>query len=490
MSALVPARALAVRVPTLFVQGGLAAAVGSLVNVPLALDTAGAHVAALSFSLDYDATCLALATDDQDRNGLPDAIVFDAPTQFRASVSVNPGGQQGRLDVMLIDYIPPLAALRDTAALITIQFRIVCPLSPGLIDYADVRFATTPAVGFSDNNGRDLPGVTREGVVQIIGAIPGETPTPTPTPLAAFGSPTPTPIATVSSTPLPAPLVLIEPMAVPERIARTDRSVLFILDYVVLTAVSNVTLSIRVPEHTYFDATASTLGWHCGAEIVNKACQFPLYKTDHQNSMSGRLFFAVALNWPLPVNVTHIEFVSTIVANGEASSPIPPVILPVLATDAPPMPDGLVLDLQTQLLEVVAGRDHELFYTFTYTDSGQSPLSAVELRLLLPSVATAHAPAEGALQWTCPLTATEQDVCTLFVQEMQPNAHGQAPFLLQLEPSSLLQMGAIILVAYAVQDEIVLSRATSIVPIWQSGDFNPVDTLIFLPVIINAQAEE
>ncbi len=150
--------AVAPRGPTLFVQGGLGGTVGSLVDVPLALDTAGAHVAALSFALDYDATCLALTLDDQDRNGLPDAIVIDAPTQFHAAVSVNPGGQQGQLSVMLVDYIPPLAALHDTAALMTIQFQIVCPLAPGLIDYAYVRFASTPAVGFSDNEGAICPG--------------------------------------------------------------------------------------------------------------------------------------------------------------------------------------------------------------------------------------------------------------------------------------------------------------------------------------------
>jgi len=477
------ALALAARAPTLFVQGGLAAPVGSMVDVPLALDTAGAHIAALSFSLDYDATCLALAPDDQDRNGLPDAIMFDVPAQFRASASVNPGGQQGRLDVMLLDYIPPLAALRDTAALITIQFRVICPLAPGLIGYAYVRFAATPAVGFSDNDGRDLPGVTREGGVRIIGAIPGETATPTPTPSVPNGSPTPTPLATAPSTPLPAPLVVLEMMTTPARIASTDRSVLFIIDYVILTAVSNVTLSMGVPEHTYFDPTTSTLGWQCGVELVNKTCQFSLYETDRQNNMSGRLFFAVALNWPLPVNVTQIEFMITILGNGEASSPIQPVILPVLAHAETSVPDGLVLDLHTLTPELFAGHDHELIYTFTYTNSSKSVLNALELRLVLPSAATVQALAEGALQWRCQAEATKQVICTLLVQGVQPNARGQVAFLLRLEPSSLLEMEAVVLVAYAVQEEQKLSSATSIVPIWQSADIPPLNIILFLPII-------
>lgn len=486
------APALTSNVTTLFVQGGLAAPVGGIVDVPLALDTAGAHVAALSFSLDYDATCLALDPTDSDQNGVPEAIVIDAPAQFRAFISVNPNHRQGRLDVLLIDYIPPLASLRDTPSLITIQFRVICPLAPGLIDYAYVRFATLPAAGFSDNDGRDLPGVTREGVVQIIGAIPGATPTPTQTPFAPVGSPTPTLIATAPSTSIPAPVVLLETMTAPERIARTDRSVIFVVDYVVLTAVSNVTLRIEVPEHTNFDTAASTLGWQCSTEIVNRVCQFPLYVADQheanrQTTMSGRLFFAVTLNWPLPPKVTQIAFVATIVANGEPSSQIEPVVLPVLSTDATPLPDGLALTLQSMAPELVAGREHELLYSFTYTNSGQSTLKAVELRLVLPPAATVRAPAGGTLQWNCPSAATEQDVCTIFVQEIQPNGQAQAPFLLQLEPSAVLKMGAVVLVAYAVQEERMLSGATSIVPIRQSAEGPSDDTLLFLPFIINGQ---
>lgn len=109
------------------------------------------------------------------------------------------------------------------------------------------------------------------------------------------------------------------------------------------------------------------------------------------------------------------------------------------------------------------------------------------MRLVLPPAATVRAPAGGTLQWNCPSAATEQDVCTMFVQEIQPNGQGQAPFLLQLEPSAVLKMGAVVLVAYAVQEERMLSGATSIVPIRQSAEAPPDDTLLFLPFIINGQ---
>ena len=479
------APALTSNVTTLFVQGGLAAPVGSLVDVPLALDTAGAHVAGLSFSLDYDANCLALDPADGDRNGLPDAIVIDAPAQFRASASVNPGGRQGRLDVMLIDYIPPLAALRDTPALITIQFRVICPLAPGLIDYAYVRFASTPAVGFSDNEGRDLPGVAREGVVQIIGAIPSETPTPTATLFIPFGSPTPTLIATAPSTPIPPPLVLIETLVAPQRITRSDRSMIFIVDYVVLTTMSNVTLSIRVPEHTYFDMTASTLGWQCGTEIVNRQCQFPLYETNRQTSMSGRLFFAVTLNWPLPAQVTQIEFTSLIQVNGVPSNQIQHLILPVLTMDAP-QSGALTLDLQTNTAELVTELDHELAYTLTYTNSSQTVLQAVTFHLVLPPAATIRPAPDTSFDWACWLVATGQPECTFEVSELEPGAKGQAQFILNLAPPTRRNaVSAVVVVVYASQEGRVVSSNSAVVPIRQPLATDPDRRRLLLPLIIN-----
>jgi hypothetical protein len=150
-------------------------------------------------------------------------------------------------------------------------------------------------------------------------------------------------------------------------------------------------------------------------------------------------------------------------------------------------PIPFTLTLQTLSPELITGRDHELLYSFAYTNSGQITLKAVELRLVLPSVATVRAPARGTLRWNCPPAATEQDVCTWFTPEIQPYGHGQTPFLLQLEPSTVLKMGAVILVAFALQEDRVLSRATSIVPIRQSAEGPHDDTLLFLPVIINGQ---
>lgn len=475
----------AARTSALFVQGGLAATVGSLVDVPIGFDSGGAHVAALSFSLDYDSECLALSPDDQNHDGLPDAFMLDAPTQFIPSIDMNPGNQQGRVDVILADYIPPLAALRDSAALFTIQFRIICPLAPGLVFDAHVDFATTPVAGFSDPSGYDLPGVARGGAVQVIGAIPGATPTPIETTTPPAGSPTPTATATA---PVPNSVVLIEVMALPEQLTYADRSVIFVLDYVVLEAESDVMLSIPVPQHTYFDATASTLGWQCDSDIVNRKCQFALYETTRQSSMNGRLFFAVGLNWPLPAKVTQIEFVGTIETKGEPSSQIQSLVLPLHSVDVIPQIGDLALDLNTVTPELVAGRDHELPYTFTYTNSGQTVLHAVEFYLILPVSATVRRPSEEIFAWECASTASNQVVCTVMLNEIQPGAQGQAPFMLVLEASSLRNMSAIALVVYAVHEGIVLSSDASGVPIRQFWEPDVGGTKYFLPFIGDSYA--
>ncbi|MCX6046411.1 MAG: hypothetical protein NT075_14995 [Chloroflexi bacterium] len=477
---------LAARTPAIFVQGGLAGPVGSMIAVPIAFDSVGDHVAALSFTLDYDDTCLALDPADRNRDGLPDSIVMDVPAQFFPSISVNPGGQSGRLSVVLADYIPPLAALLDTAALVTIQFQIVCPLAPGLITYASVDFATAPAVGFSDNTGRDLPGVARAGVVEVIGAIPGITPTPTVTPTPLAGSPTPTLIPTAPSTPIPPPAMVLEVSAWPERITRADRSVLFILDYVVLTTKDDLALDILVPQHSYFDAMASTFGWQCGSEVVNQHCRFPLYDTAHPNNLNGRLFFAVGLNWPLPASVTQIAWTATVMVNDEPSNQVQPLVLPVLPADSSLPSNPLTLDLSTANAEFVVGHDHELLYTFTYTNSGQVPLAGIAFHLVLPPATLIRQAPSAPFDWHCRFAVDGQQECALSAAEISPGAPGKQQFVLSFVTAvARSTKSAIVLVVYATQAGRVLNSHSLVVPMQQPEGNEPEIIRLFLPLISN-----
>lgn len=474
----------AAMMPALFVQGGLSGDVGSLVDVLIAFDSGGAHVAALSFSFNYDAGCLALALDDANRDGIPDAIRIDSAAQFFVSVQVHPNNDSlGRIDIMIVDYLPPLAALRDNAALVTIQFRIVCALDPGLVSYTHVGFAEAPPAGFGGARGDDLVGITRDGVVQIIGALPGATPTPTPTP--ATGSPTPTLVPTIPNT--PTPVVLLDVIPAPSRLTRVDRAVIFVVDYAVLSVADQIALSIPVPEHTYFDSTASSLGWQCTAELANRRCRTTLYSAANPKTMNGRLFFAVALNWPLPTHVTQIEFTALVEVNGVVTSQLEPIRLPLLPGDPIAEPGSLALALQAGVTEVEAGRDHKLDYTLAYTNSGQAPFQALSLHLVLPLAATLHPADARPLDWICSTAEEGAANCVLAINELAPDAYGEAPFVLALPSTSLEKMAAVVVIAYATEGGHLVGSSSSAAPVRHSEESDRVTRRLFLPVVMRGR---
>lgn len=472
----------AASMPRLFIPGGLAAPVGSLVDVPIAFDSGGTHVAAISFSLDYGHECLAFDPADQDKNGLPDALLFNAPAQFFPSVAVHAAEQHGRIDIILADYIPPLAALPDTSALVTIQFRIVCPVAPGLTQNAHVRFAAAPAVGFSDPAGRAIAGAAYDGTVQVIGALPDPSPTviqtttpPSPTPPV---SPTPTPGGTI-----PPPQVALELTAWPERITPTDRSLFLILDYIVLMATGDATISATVPQAVQVDTTSSTPGWLCEAKLANNQCLFLLPKQTLHHSVSGRLFLTMKLNSP-PGAGTQLDFVATLQTNDGLSSQTQHLVLPVLPADPPPPLSALSVDLVAETSEVIAGLDDSLVYTLTYTNTTGAALQGVEFHLILPTAGAVRSTEEVLLDWHCLLVTNRQSVCTLQVDMIEPGTR-QQQFMLQLEQlSQLKDMAIFILAVYVTHNGKILSTSSSLVPVRQ----RLVDEFVmFLPLIARGQ---
>ncbi|MFN8440014.1 MAG: hypothetical protein U0175_04545 [Caldilineaceae bacterium] len=472
----------ATRTPAIFVQGGLEASVGSLIDVPIAFDSAGQHVAALSFSLNYEDACLSLDPSDLDHNGLPDAITIDAPAQFFPSITINQDDQPGRMNVVLADYIAPLAALRDSAALMIFQFRIVCPLAPGLTHEALVGFAAAPAVGFSDGTGHDLPGVARDGAVQVIGTNATVTATPTQTSPPLATSPTPTAIATTPSTPIPTPVVTLETTIWPEQLTPTDRNVIVILDYVILNPANIILLTIPVPTHTYFDETASTIGWHCGSELINKQCQYTLYETTRPHRLSGRIYFAVGLNWPLPASATQIEFAVSLKANGTVTISAQQWVVPIHTDEAMPTPNMLQLSLFTHASYVVAGRDSQLRYSLNYTNSSPSTLSGVTFHLILPPAAKLHQSTGEPQTWICSPETEPQQECTFVLKTLAPAGTGQIHFIVDLDLfSRMTEISALVLVVYVSQQDRLLSSDLSIVPIQYLEE--PTIRKLYLPYI-------
>ncbi len=116
----------------------------------------------------------------------------------------------------------------------------------------------------------------------------------------------------------------------------------------------------------------------------------------------GRLFFALELNWLLPAQITQIDIVAIVKVSGQVNNQTQHFLLPVFASAGAP-PRALLLDLSTTLSAVEVEHDHELTYTFSYTNSRQGVLDAMTFHLLLPPGATIRpltgAPLNGSAGW-------------------------------------------------------------------------------------------
>ena len=192
--------------PTLTVTSGLSVNAGSSITVPIAFTGSAHQIAGIGLSLDFDQACLSFDDSDEDGDRVPDAIAFELSPQFFPSVSYDAQDTDGEIDLIIADYIPPLAALDDSPQLISVRFTAICQPSSAAGQAALISFSEQPAVAFSDPNGQDVSGSAISNSVLIL-PQPGFTPQPTPTATA-----TATPAPTATATPIPvvgnrAPLV-------------------------------------------------------------------------------------------------------------------------------------------------------------------------------------------------------------------------------------------------------------------------------------------
>jgi hypothetical protein len=464
--------------PTLYIPGGVTAHTGELVDVPVAFDSFGAPVAALSFSLDYEQECLAFEAGDQDGDGAPDGFIVDAPAQFFPSLSWDVNDEDGELDVVLADYIPPLAILQDSAALFTFRFRVVCPLLAGQTRVTILRFAATPPIGFSDPVGFSLPGNARDGLVQIVGGPGGGMGTPTPTP----SLPPTNPPSTGTPTPAPAPVVLLEMTSWPERLSYADRHILLSMDYAILSSLPQATFQLALPPQTRPELPISTAGWQCTTDATQSNCWFPLSGLSLQNSRNGRIFLALTVDSPLPSQVTQLAFAVTLLLNDRPDYPLLTLTLPVLPNGTSTIPSLLGLAVQTNATELTVGSDQQLAYTMVYTNHSNLTLAGVSFHLILPSVADLQATTTNAVTWNCSSVGHEQQDCVSQAFDLPAEARTQQQFVLKFATSSRLnEMNALVVVAYAERESKILISASSVVPIRRRCAAN---RRVLLPVVM------
>lgn len=197
--------------PALTIPTGIMATVGATVTVPVDFRHNGNGAASVIFSIDFDPTCLAFDATDNNGDFTPDAVHFTLPPAFRGSASYDSTDSDGELDIVIADYIPPLATLPDTDRLVDITFTALCAPAPGQTLVSPIDFSGTPSPSFSDTGGSDINGTASGGTVVIANptaatVTPTGTALPTITPTSIIipaATPTPTATATPTATTIP-----------------------------------------------------------------------------------------------------------------------------------------------------------------------------------------------------------------------------------------------------------------------------------------------
>lgn len=85
--------------------------------IPVRFAADGLRISAALFSIDYDEQCLLFDPVDANRDGFPDNVLFNLPSQFIVSASFNALDTDGELHIMMVDYSPPYASLPEQTLL-------------------------------------------------------------------------------------------------------------------------------------------------------------------------------------------------------------------------------------------------------------------------------------------------------------------------------------------------------------------------------------
>ena len=189
--------------PTLSIPNDISATPGKTVTVPITLDSDGAKISGVSFSLDYDRSCLSFDPTDGDLNDLPDSVSLMLPPEFeRTLVAAAPEDAGREIDVVLADIVLPFVSMAD-GVIVAIRLDVASDAACWGTTVNVGFWGSSPATYF-DTDGEKVAGTMHGGSIGI--ATPTPTPTATPTPIPTRTSPatsTPTAIPTATSTHTP-----------------------------------------------------------------------------------------------------------------------------------------------------------------------------------------------------------------------------------------------------------------------------------------------
>ena len=189
--------------PTLSIPNDISATPGETVAVPITFDSDGAKISGVSFSLDYDSSCLSFDPNDTNTDGIPDSVNLTLPPDFdRTLVAPAPEDADREIDVVLADIVLPLASMPD-GVIVAIGLDVASDAACWGATVNVGFWRNTPATYF-DTDGEEVAGTMQDGSIGIATPTPTPTATPTPTPTRTSDAiPTPTATPTAASTHTP-----------------------------------------------------------------------------------------------------------------------------------------------------------------------------------------------------------------------------------------------------------------------------------------------
>ena len=158
--------------PTLTIPSAIPAITDRPVIVPFTFDSQGHDIAAMTFSVDFDESCLDFDPADTDLDGVPDAIAFSIPGAFSPTVTYAGADTTGELDFTIADFGLPFSSLPD-GLIANLTLTPIC-LPIGTNTLAPVAFGATPGLSFGNTLGHSVAGSAISGSVEILAGLPGD----------------------------------------------------------------------------------------------------------------------------------------------------------------------------------------------------------------------------------------------------------------------------------------------------------------------------
>lgn len=194
---------------------------------------------------------------------------------------------------------------------------------------------------------------------------------------------------------------------------------------------TGVVITDTVPDHTTFNAGASSPGWSCADASAGSVCQYTVPGAVAADGTAGTVYFAVTVDPALAPSVDQIDNSATITEDGAEfeqpdDTPSTDNADEVTPIEASP---GLSISKTDGGIFVVPGQ--AFAYQLTYANTGDQTATGLEITETVPGFTFFNA-ANSTPGWSCPDGSPSGTVCVLQAGSLEPGESRVARFGLRV----------------------------------------------------------